>query len=89
MKQEETAIIKNPCGLHARPSVKIVDVANGFSSNIFLECNGVQANAKVILDIMSLGANCGTEIQITAEGEDANQAIAAIKQALEEIYSYD
>ena len=48
--------------------------AAGFSSEIFVSANGRRANAKSILDILSLGAEGGVELVIDASGVDAAEA---------------
>ena len=48
--------------------------AAGFASEIFLSANGRRANAKSILDILSLGAEGGVELVIDASGDDAAAA---------------
>jgi phosphotransferase system HPr (HPr) family protein len=70
--------VLNRLGLHARAAAKIAALANGFQAEIFLEKNGAQADARSILDILSLGCAQGTEIRLLAKGPEAVQAIAAI-----------
>lgn len=73
--------VDNEDGLHARPSASLVKKANEFRSNIQL-CveNGDSVNCKSIIGILCLGAAQGTKITVTAEGEDAAEAIYALKQ---------
>jgi phosphocarrier protein HPr len=70
--------VLNRLGLHARAAAKIAALANTFQAEIFLEKNGAQADARSILDILSLGCPQGTEIRLRARGPEAVQAIAAI-----------
>ncbi|MNL82330.1 HPr-like protein Crh [compost metagenome] len=65
-------------GLHARPAALFVQEANKFSSEIFVEKEDKKVNAKSIMGIMSLAISSGTEIFISAEGADADQAVAAL-----------
>ena len=88
MKISDIATVNNPLGLHARPSVRIVDVASKFNANIKLKCENFEADAKVILEIMSIGAACGTQIIITADGDDAETAVKTIKELLESHFQY-
>jgi phosphocarrier protein HPr len=67
--------IKNQNGLHARPSASFVKVAQKFSSDIFVERNGAVVNGKSILGLMTLAVGKGSKIKITAEGQDADEAI--------------
>ncbi len=70
----------NRLGLHARAAAKLAALANTFQADIFLEKNGAKADARSILDILTLGCPQGTEIRLRAEGPDAVQAIAAISE---------
>jgi phosphotransferase system HPr (HPr) family protein len=60
--------------LHARPAGALVRAAAAFAADIFVSANGRRANAKSILDILSLGAEGGTELVIDASGVDAAEA---------------
>ncbi len=77
MKQE-TVTIKNRAGIHARPSALIVQTANEFDSDIFLELDDMKINAKSIMGIITLGANYKSTLQIIAEGADEEAAVSAI-----------
>jgi phosphotransferase system HPr (HPr) family protein len=66
--------------LHARPAALFVQTANKFKSTITAKNGDVTANAKSILNVLTLGANKGSELKITAEGVDAEQALQAIKE---------
>ncbi|MEA1911944.1 MAG: HPr family phosphocarrier protein [Spirochaetota bacterium] len=82
MKQE-TVTIKNRAGIHARPAALIVKTANEYDSEIFLELDDMQINAKSIMGIITLGANYKSLIQILAEGEDETEAVTAIARLFE------
>ena len=72
-------VLCNQLGLHARASAKLVDTANRFSAEVcLLTDTQQQANAKSIMGLMMLGAPCGTQIQLDATGDDAEQALEAI-----------
>lgn len=70
--------IKNAVGLHARPAALFVQTASRFLSSITVRNGALSANAKSILHILSLGAEEGSVITVTAEGEDADQALTAL-----------
>ena len=74
--------IKNKVGLHARPASLFVQAANKYKSDIRVTntSNNTTANAKSILNVLTLGANQGCEIHMKAEGEDADEALAALKE---------
>jgi len=73
--------VVNPLGLHARAAAKLVRLANGFTSDISLERErgGLVADAKSILSLLQLAAGSGSEILITACGDDEADAICAIE----------
>ncbi len=70
--------ITNKVGLHARPAALFVQEANKFSSDITVICGDESGDAKSILDLLMLGVSQGSSITVQAEGEDAEQALAAI-----------
>jgi phosphocarrier protein HPr len=81
--KEQKITIKNRAGIHARPAALLVQTANRFTSEISLEKNSERINAKSIMGIITLGATYKTEINIIADGEDENEAVAAIAQLFE------
>ena len=66
-------------GLHMRPAGKIMELAARYQSNIRLSCADRTANAKSILEMLSLAAPPGAELVIDAEGGDAEEALNAIE----------
>jgi phosphocarrier protein HPr len=79
---EKTFKVTADSGIHARPATLLVNVAGKFNSDINLEYNGKIVNLKSIMGVMSLGIQQGTEIKITANGDDADQALAAIEDTM-------
>ncbi|XRG79550.1 phosphocarrier protein HPr [Rossellomorea sp. GAMAL-10_SWC] len=79
---EKTFKVTADSGIHARPATLLVNVAGKFNSDINLEYNGKTVNLKSIMGVMSLGIQQGTEIKISANGEDAEQAIASIDETM-------
>lgn len=76
------AVIADPVGLHARPAADFVRAANTFSSAITITCDGKSANAKSILQVISLNARQGASVTLTATGPDADAALAALAALL-------
>jgi len=64
--------------LHARPAGLFVRTAAGFRSRITVAAGEKRADAKSILGILALGAEGGTTLLLTAEGDDAEPALAAL-----------
>lgn len=78
--KEVIKTVVNPNGIHARPASIFVNEAKKFQSKIVVEnvATGKSKDAKSILGVMTLGLVKGTEIRITAEGEDEEVAIQAM-----------
>ena len=71
-------VIANTFGLHGRASALLVETAKGFTSDLRLSRDGMEADCKSVLDVMSLACAKGTVISIMAAGEDAEAALAAL-----------
>jgi phosphocarrier protein len=65
----------NVLGLHARAAARFVRAAARFRSRVTITKDGTTTDGKSILGILFLAATTGTEIVITASGEDENEAI--------------
>jgi phosphocarrier protein HPr len=61
--------------LHARPAGRFVRAAATFECAITVAANGKRANAKSILEVIGLGATGGTELELSASGERAAEAV--------------
>lgn len=59
-----------------------VNTASDFSSSITIKANGRQADAKSIINIMALGIKQSTKIELSAVGNDANEAINKLEEIL-------
>jgi len=71
-------VVNNDRGLHTRPSTEIVKCATAFKSEVRLNYQKNQVNAKSILGVLMLAAAKGAKITIEAVGEDAEAAVAAL-----------
>lgn len=71
-------IVANRMGIHARVAAQIVKVACRFESEVVIAKSEVAANAKSILDVMSLFCPFGSKVFVTARGPDAAQALSAL-----------
>ncbi|MDR2367859.1 MAG: HPr family phosphocarrier protein [Deltaproteobacteria bacterium] len=76
-------VIKNRLGLHARAAGKLVEAAQPFKSEIILARDDCQADVRSILSLISLGCPYNTEVTLTASGEDADEAVAAVAAIIE------
>jgi phosphotransferase system HPr (HPr) family protein len=82
MVQREITI-KNKTGLHARPAAILVQKANQYRSEIFLEKGDDRINAKSIMGVMMLAAAEGSTIKIIAKGVDEKDAVDHLCRLLE------
>jgi phosphotransferase system HPr (HPr) family protein len=78
--KEVQVTVKYKQGLHARPAVKFIKLVNGVDSNITLVKNGIEYAAKGIVSLLSACITYGQTITVRAEGEDEDQAIAAVTE---------
>lgn len=77
--------IINKLGLHARASAKFVSLANSFPCEISIGRNAnTLSNGKNIMSVMMLAASKGTDLYISAEGEQAEAALTALQQLIAE-----
>jgi phosphocarrier protein len=60
-----------------------VQVAGRFASEVWIERRGTRANGKSIMSVLSLAAGKGSELTITAEGADAEEAAVAVVDLIE------
>jgi len=76
-------ILTNQVGLHARPATFFIQKANEFKSSIWVERDERKVNAKSLLGVLSLGVVKGGAINLIADGEDEEEAIAALLHLIE------
>ena len=80
--------IQNEEGLHLRPAGMFVKLASTFSSEIWVEKDGETANGKSIMGLALLAAERDALISITAEGEDATEALEALGALVERRFQH-
>ena len=84
MKQKAQATgqltIINDKGLHTRPSTELVRCTAKYKSKITLTYQKTTVDGKSLLGILALAASKGAKIKITADGQDAEEAITALTQ---------
>jgi phosphotransferase system HPr (HPr) family protein len=78
-----TVVIPPGCDFHARPSGRFVRHASKFASYITLESNGMIIEAKSIMGLMFFELMSGAKITLSAEGEDAEQAVETLCELIE------
>jgi phosphocarrier protein HPr len=86
---QQNVTVKNKTGLHARPAALFVQTANKFRSEVFIEKEGKKVNAKSIMGVMSLAVSQGTQIIISAQGEDEEEAVKKLVELIESKFGED
>ncbi len=76
--------IKNTLGLHARPAGVFSKCAASYKQcQISVKKDGKLYNAKSVLNILTANIKCGDEIEIIAEGQEEERAIAGLVEAVQ------
>ncbi|MBI2421672.1 MAG: HPr family phosphocarrier protein [Candidatus Hydrogenedentes bacterium] len=76
----EEVIVVNKLGIHARPAASIVQRVLGFESDVFISFQGNRVNAKSIMGLLTLAATKGSRLTVSCKGNDAEAALAAVKE---------
>jgi len=74
-----TVTVNNKLGMHARPAMAFVDVANQYQAHVTVHRDDQAVDGKSIMQMMMLAATQGTELDIEAEGPDADDALQALE----------
>lgn len=82
VKQKTT--IKNPTGLHLRPAGLFCRTAVQYKSKITFQIKDTTANAKSVLSVLGACIKRGDEIELICEGEDEQEALAAMIKIIED-----
>lgn len=77
-------IVNNPSGLHLRPAGILCKTAIEFKSKVTLRFNETNANAKSVLGVLGACIKTGDEIEIICEGEDEEDALVTIVNAIKD-----
>jgi len=75
-------VVTDPSGLHARPAAKFVQAASKFTSRITIHENGREADAKSLVALLGLTIRPSSQISLTADGPDAEEAVMALAREL-------
>ncbi|CAN5485380.1 HPr family phosphocarrier protein [soil metagenome] len=85
-------IVQNELGLHARPAMQFVDLANQFKSDVKVTRGGdepIEADGKSVMQMIILAAEQGTALKIEATGDDAEEAVKKLSQLFDEKFGED
>lgn len=88
MAKKEFTIL-NKLGIHARPAAQFVKTANRFQADVFVEKDGEEVDGKSIMGLMMLAAGNGSVISVSADGPDADEALAALGELIARKFEED
>lgn len=80
---EMNLTIRNRLGLHARAAALLVQTASRFDAEVSVSKDGQVVNGRSIMGLMMLAAEQGSQIELTATGPQAAEALAAISDLVE------
>ncbi len=72
--------VQNRAGIHARPAAIIVQKANEFTSEIYLEKDTSKINAKSVIGLLTMAASYGTDLNLVCDGPDEEKALSEIEE---------
>ncbi|MEE8252134.1 MAG: HPr family phosphocarrier protein [Gemmatimonadales bacterium] len=75
---EQQIEIVNSLGLHARPAADFVKLASKFRADVWVSKGELEVNAKSIMGVLTLAAECGATVTVRADGVDAEDAVEAL-----------
>jgi phosphocarrier protein len=82
MTASRTVEIVNKRGLHARASAKFVKLAADFDAEVTVTRDGQSVDARSIMGLMMLGAGPGSVLELSAEGQQAEEALEALSELI-------
>lgn len=80
----EEILVHNPSGLHLRPAGLLCKEAMRYNSRITISTKGMTANAKSVLSVLAASVKSGDVIELICEGSDEKEAMAALKNLIDE-----
>lgn len=80
----EKTVVKCASGLHNKQATYFIQKANDFKSSIWIEADERKINAKSLLGVLSMAVVTGTEVTISAEGTDEEEAVKTLTGMLQE-----
>ena len=75
---QNTTLVKNKTGLHARPAAQLVALCKKFKSKITISANGVDCDGKSIFSVLHGCIKQGTTVEVRADGPDEAEALAQV-----------
>jgi phosphocarrier protein len=78
MSASNSVTIEHNLGLHLRAAGALVQLASRYQSKLYIKYGTLTANGKSIMSVLSLAAPCGATLEISAEGNDADEALQSV-----------
>ena len=79
----EDMVITNSLGMHLRPAQRLVQTVLMFECDVHIQKDGYRINAKSIMGLLTLAASRGTRLTIICEGDDAEEAMDAVRALID------
>jgi phosphotransferase system HPr (HPr) family protein len=76
--KSRTVVVTNRDGIHARPTMAIVNVVGKYRAKVTIRKGSQTGDASSAIDVLSLGATRGTELVLSAAGPDADEVLEAL-----------
>lgn len=76
-------VLENTDGLHARPATRFVEEAQKFRSKIQVRIGDKVVDGKSVIELLTLGVERGTELELVVQGEDAEEALSTLVGLIE------
>jgi phosphocarrier protein HPr len=89
MPLEREVPLLHKTGLHLRAAGRFAETANQFEAEVMLATGGRVVNGKSVLDILTLGAGPGVQLMITADGDDAQNALDQLESLVRDNFGED
>ena len=77
---ERTFIVSNKMGLHARPAAMFVQTTHKFQSHVMVEKEGQEVDGKSIMGVLTLAAESGSQLKISADGPDEAELLDELQK---------
>jgi phosphocarrier protein len=79
----EDMVISNSLGMHLRPAQKLVQTVLKFQCDVHILKDGQRVNAKSIMGLLTLAAAQGTRLEVVCDGDDAQEALDAVRKLID------
>lgn len=84
-----SAEVKNPKGIHVRPSGIIFKAIMGYGGIITITKDGVDTILRDLITLLTLGLHQGDKIDISVEGDNEEEMASNIKELFEKTYEFE